>query len=96
MALFLVRREVPRASEEDVRTAILRAVSCAFNFEGMKWIKTYWDESAGVAYCVYHADSEAEVRRHAELARVPCDDVLPVMEITPEDLLTAQTGPATA
>ena len=88
MALFLVRREVPGAGEEDVRTAILRAVSCAYNFEGMQWVKTYWNEGAGVAYCVYHAGSPEEVRRHAELARVPCDDVMPVTEITPEDLLT--------
>jgi hypothetical protein len=77
------------AGEDDLKAAILRAVSCAFNFEGMKWHHTYWDEQNGAAYCLYEAQDSNQLRDHADRARVPCDDVWPVAVVTPEDLLTA-------
>ncbi|HEU0075452.1 MAG TPA: nickel-binding protein [Dehalococcoidia bacterium] len=89
MSLFLIRRDVPTASEEDIRAGILRAVSCAFNFEGMRWVTSYWDRENERAYCVYEAQSAEQLRDHAERARVPCDEVLAVDCISPEDLLTS-------
>jgi hypothetical protein len=86
--LFLIRRDLPGAIEEDIRAGILRAVSCAFNFEGMKWVTSYWDRANGKAYCVYEAANEDQLRDHAERARVPCDEILSVLCIGPEDLLT--------
>jgi hypothetical protein len=89
MALFLVKREVPKVSEDDLRAAILRAVSCAFNFEGMRWVTSYWDRDHGVAYCVYEAKSREQLQDHAERARIPCDEILAVDCIGPDDLRTS-------
>lgn len=88
MPLFLVRREVPSVQEEDLRSAILRAVSCAFNFDGMRWVTTYLDHEHERAYCVYEARDAEELRDHAERARIPCDEITSIFAISPENLLT--------
>lgn len=90
MPLFIVRRDVPEVPEDELRAAILRAVSCAYNFKEMQWVRTFWDTAAGRAFCVYEARDIAQLYEHAELARVPCDDVWPVTEIMPDELLTAE------
>jgi hypothetical protein len=92
MPLFLIRRDVPGAGEEDIRAGIVRAVSCAFTFDGMRWVTSYWDSQNGKAYCVYEAENEEQIRVHAERARVPCDEISPVLCIGPEDILAAASG----
>jgi hypothetical protein len=89
MPLFIVRRELPQVGEDDLHAGIMRAVSCSYNFQGMRWVTTYWDEGAGLAYCVYEAASADQLREHADLARVPCDDVWPIKEIGRDQLLSA-------
>jgi hypothetical protein len=84
MPLYLVRREVPGVSQEEMDAAAFRAIACAFYFEGMKWHQSYWDKEAGVINCVYEAKDPAEVFAHAERARIPCNEVREVTIVAPE------------
>ena len=95
MPLFIVRRDLPPMLEDDLKAGILRTVTCTYEFTDMKWHRTFWDEGASRAYCVYEAASADQLRQHADLARVPCTEVWPVMELDPENLLSAPGALAT-
>jgi hypothetical protein len=92
----MVRREVPKVGEDDLRAAMLRAVTCSYNFEGMQWVTTYWDQANGRAFCLYEAASAQEMWDHAERARVPCEEVTEVTVIGPDDLLLSSETAASA
>jgi len=76
--VFLVRRNLPGASKEDVEAGLFRTYTCVAYFPGVKWISSFWDQEHGQALCVYEAESAQQLRDHSERARVPCDEVVPV------------------
>ncbi len=84
MPLFLVKRELPGVTREDLDAAAYRAIACLLDHEGMKWLTSYWDEKAGRLHCVYEASSSKEVEDHARRSRIPCDEVWPVTRFNPE------------
>ena len=51
--------------------------------EEVRWIRSYvlgeGDGSVGTV-CIYQAVDEAALRRHAELAELPIDEVIPVVD----------------
>jgi hypothetical protein len=96
MPLFHVRRDVPGLTQEEADAAGFRALACAAEFPGLRWIDSVWDAEGGVFFCVYEAGSEHQVREHARRARIPCDDVREVVRISPEDLVMAPRETATA
>lgn len=83
MPLFLIRREVAGASFEEVEAGGYRALTCAYNYAGLKWVSSYWDEQGGRTYCIYEAESIEQLRDHSERSRIPCDEVIPVREFGP-------------
>jgi hypothetical protein len=85
MPLFLIRRDVPDLSQEELDAAAYRAITCAFYFAGLKWHQSYWDREAGVIHCVYEARSQEDIFEHAVTARIPCDVVREVQIVRPED-----------
>ncbi|HLF72199.1 MAG TPA: nickel-binding protein [Dehalococcoidia bacterium] len=84
MPLFMIRRDLPGATQEDMDAAAYRAMACIYHFEGMRWITSYWDRDAEVIHCVYEAEKREEVIDHARRARIPCDDVREVQHVGPE------------
>ena len=89
MSLFMIRRDVPGASRDDVDAAAYRAIACAFNFEGLHWVTSYWDEAAGRLSCIYEAEGAEQLADHARRARIPCDEVRPVLELGPGNYVDA-------
>ena len=87
MAKYYVRRNVPGISKDDFDAALLRAVACAYNYEGMTWQSSYWDRESGVIHCIWEAESVEQVYDHARRSRVPCDEVREVVEFRPSDIL---------
>jgi hypothetical protein len=85
MPLFLIRRDVPGITQEEVDAASFRAITCSFYFSGLRWLTSYWDREAGAIHCVYEARSAEDVFEHAEVARIPCNDVRPVEQFGPEN-----------
>jgi hypothetical protein len=84
MPLYMITRQVPGATQEDMDAAAWRAITCAFYFDRLKWHQSYWDKQAGVIRCIYEAPSAEEIIAHAERARIPCDQVQEVSIIAPE------------
>ena len=76
--IFMVRRNLPGVSKEDVEAGLFRTYTCVAYYPGMKWINSFWDGDREQATCVYEADSEQQIRDHSERARVPCDEIIPV------------------
>jgi hypothetical protein len=83
MSLFSIERELPGATSEDVDAAGYRAVACAFNYPGLRWISSYWDRAGERIFCIYEADSAEQIQHHSMRARIPCDRVSLVEHIDP-------------
>lgn len=96
MPLFMVRRDVPGLTQEDIDAAAFRAITCAFYFQGLVWHRSFWDQGAGVLRCIYEAESPEEIVAHAQRARIPCDDVREVNAFGPEAYGEAVAQAATA
>jgi hypothetical protein len=64
--------------------AAFRAIVCAPQFPGLKWIRSFWDRETGRIDCVYEAADAAQLEEHARTARIPCDEIRLVVEVAPE------------
>jgi hypothetical protein len=84
MATFLVKRNVGGAGPHDYDAALFRALSCVYDFPGLKWLNSFWDRDAGVSYCVYEGESVEQIYQHSALAHIPCDEVCPVLATGPD------------
>ena len=85
MGVYLIRRELGPATQEDVDAASIRALSCVFNYQGLRWVTSYWDETKGTIYCVYEAENEQQIIEHSAQSRIPCDEISPVQVVNPEE-----------
>jgi hypothetical protein len=85
MPLFLIRRDQRGVSREELEAGAFRAASCTSNFEGMRWITSFFDVDGETVFCIYEAHGADDLREHASRARIPCDEVLPVVQLFPED-----------
>jgi hypothetical protein len=64
--------------------------------EDVRWIRSYvLDESDGTVgtVCIYEATSPEAIRRHADLASLPVDEIIPVADTV---LVRPDPAPATA
>lgn len=84
MPLYKVERDLDSFDENDLEGAALRALACAYWFQGMRWLRSYLDEEIGLSICIYQANSADDVREHAVAANIPCGEVREVIEIGPE------------
>ncbi|HLZ69388.1 MAG TPA: nickel-binding protein [Dehalococcoidia bacterium] len=84
MALYRIERDLGDVSAEEIDAAAFRAVACAPLFTGLTWRRSYYDAAARHMTCYYEAASTGDLRKHAEMARIPCDSVNEVTEYLPE------------
>jgi hypothetical protein len=94
----MITRNVPGAGRDDVDAASLRAIVCAYEFPGLRWVESFWDEEAGTITCFYEGRDAVEVEEHARRARIPCDVVREVTPFGPGDYahMAASEEPARA
>lgn len=85
MPLFTIVRNVPGDTRDDIDAASLRAIICAFEFPGLRWVRSFWDQDRGQLLCVYEGDSVDQIREHSRRSRIPCDEVHPVVEFGPDE-----------
>jgi hypothetical protein len=95
MPLFTIRREIPGLSREELDAAAYRAIMCAFEFPGMRWVRSYWDAPRGEITCLYEARDAEQIRDHAHRSRIPCDEVREVIEVAPEQYVRVESEKAT-
>ena len=84
MPLYLIDRDISSFDENDLEGAALRALACTYSFQGMRWVRSFLNEETGASFCIYEAESAEDLREHAVLANLPCDEVREVTEIEPQ------------
>ena len=87
MPLYAIRRELGKISREELDASAYRAIMCAYEFENMTWVRSFWDPESGNITCLYEAATVEEIHEHARRSRIPCDDVREVIEVIPEEYL---------
>ena len=83
MPLYAIRREVGDVPSDEIDAAALRAIFCAVEYDGLRWVRSFWDREAGLLNCIYEAQSAAQIREHSMRSNIPCDGVHEVTEILP-------------
>lgn len=84
MPLFEIRRKLGYVSQEELDASAYRAIVCSYQFEDLKWLRSYWHQELGEITCIYEARDAAQVREHSLQSRIPCDEIREVTEVTPE------------
>jgi hypothetical protein len=84
MELYGIVRRNGWASAADLEAAAARSnVEGDKSGSGVRWIRSYVlaEESGEVGtFCVYEADSPEAIRRHAEAADLPVDEIVPIAD----------------
>ncbi len=89
MPLYAIRRKVPGASQTDLDAAAFRAINCLPWYDGLSWIRSYFNPESEELICYYRAKDADQIRLHAERASIPCDEVVAVEEMTPDRYINA-------
>ena len=84
MPLYSIRRQIGQVSEDELDASAFRAIVCAFQFDGLKWRRSYWDRKAGELTCIYEAQTSRQLEDHARVSRIACDSIAEVSEVRPE------------
>ncbi len=86
MALYLIERDFTDSTQEELGAATIRAKMCTPWYEGMEWIRSYYESALERTLCIYRANSEEDIRTHASVAGLPCGNVTLIDEILPADV----------
>jgi Protein of unknown function (DUF4242) len=98
MQLYAILRRGGWRTPEELQEAAARStrVSNEDMANEVRWIRTYVLNEAGGSVgtiCVYEATSPEALRRHAELADLPIDEIIPVADTV---IVHADPEPAVA
>lgn len=85
MNTYAILRRSGWRSPEDLQAAAERSTKVGNEDmpEDVRWIRSYvLDEDGGSVgtVCVYQATSPEAIRKHAELAELPVDEIIPVAD----------------
>ena len=84
MALFVIQRRNGWATGPDLEAAAARSTEEGDkDGSGIRWIRSYVvSETSGElgTFCVYEAESEEAIRKHAEAAGLPADEIIKVAD----------------
>lgn len=94
--LWMIERDVPGWTDEDVGAAGVRAKMCLLWYPNMEWQRSLFDRENERIICVYEAESEEDIRHHAVTAGLPCGHVTPVDQLLPSDLPDPTEGDVAA
>jgi sporulation protein YlmC with PRC-barrel domain len=84
MQLYGILRRNGWATAEDLQVAGARSAEVGDTpGSGVRWIRSYAlaEESGEVGtFCVYEAESPEAIRKHAEDAELPCDEIIKIAD----------------
>jgi hypothetical protein len=82
MELYGILRRNGWATLEDLEVAGKKSAEVGDqDGSGVRWIRSYAlrEESGEIGtFCVYEGDDPAAIKKHAEDAGLPCDEVIPI------------------
>jgi hypothetical protein len=81
MPKYVIERSLPGPlSEAELKKAVQSSGRVLQQMQGkVQWVHSYVTD--GKIYCVYNAPSAEEVRKHAQMAGLPCDQVSEVRDV---------------
>jgi hypothetical protein len=84
MNTYVILRRGGWSSPEELQQAAARSEQAGEDMEGgVRWIRSYVmeEESGGLGtVCIYQASGPEAIRRHADIALLPIDEIVPVMD----------------
>jgi thiamine biosynthesis protein ThiC len=84
MNTYIILRRSGWNSPEELQKAAARSEATGEDMtDTIRWIRSYvMDENDGAlgTVCVYQATEPEAIRRHAEIAVLPVDEIIPVMD----------------
>ncbi len=84
MKLYGILRRNGWKTPEDLQVAGARSAEVGDTpGSGVRWIRSYAlaEESGEVGtFCVYEGESPEAIRKHAEDADLPCDEIIPIAD----------------
>lgn len=86
MPRYLVTRTLPPLSNDQLRAVGRKVVAACEQVGGMDWVRSHLTADGKHSFCEFVAESAEACRKHAQLAGLPVDDVIPVQD---------EIGPAT-
>jgi hypothetical protein len=97
MNLYAILRRDGWKSGEELEAAAARSTKVGDEDmpDDIRWIRSYvLEEGAGVGtVCIYEASSPEAIRRHAQLADLPVDEIIPIADTV---IVRPDPTPATA
>ena len=84
MNTYVILRRGGWSSPEELQQAAARSEQAGEDMAGeVRWIRSYvMEEQAGGlgTVCIYQASGPEAIRRHADIALLPIDEIVPVMD----------------
>lgn len=91
MPLFVVERQFAEALDLSIEAAA--GINRVNDDEGVRWLYSFLSADKRKTYCLYEAPSSASIRRAAERAGIPADEITEIAgRVTPDATLGGVTG----
>ena len=88
MPLFVVKRTLPGITPDALMSAGARAKTCCAEMtqegENVKWVRSFFLPATEQTHCYFDAASKDAVVEANQRARLPFDEIVEVVELTPE------------
>lgn len=83
MPRFVIERTLPQGiTAEEVEDAVRRAIAVNTTLPGITWLHSNLAIDRSKFFCEYEAPTADAVREAARLAKIPCDRVTEVVEVS--------------
>jgi hypothetical protein len=90
MATFVVKRDLPGITPEALQSAGVRAKSCCAEMtsegEPVRWIRSFFLPETAQTHCYFEGATKEAVQEANTRAGIPFQEVMMVMEMTPESV----------
>lgn len=80
MPRYFVTRTLPPLSQEQLQGVGKKVIEACKQVGGMQWVRSHLTADGKHSFCEFVAENAAACRKHAEIAGLPVDDVIPVQD----------------
>lgn len=78
MPRFMITRTLPPLSQEQLKGVAQSVMKAAAELENVSWIRSHVTSDGAHSFCEFDAPDAETCRKHAALAGLPVDDVIPL------------------
>ena len=90
MPTFVVKRDLPGITPEQLQGAGVRAKSCASEMQGegkdVQWLRSFYLPESEQTHCYFEGPNAESIKALNERAQIPFLEISEVMEMTPDSV----------